>query len=112
MRQQKFLTSLIEKLGTEDGSKAVTSDLEKVRQIITSPNNVVLHLAANLEDLPIHVKPDDPVTILSELLPSDVKAVSSKYVPHMTVSANVIFLVFSFFFFCHALSLINILLHL
>lgn len=79
LRQQKFLTTIVEKLGTEEGSKAVISDLEKVRQIITSPNNVVLHLAANLENLPDHVKPDDPVAILSELLPSGVKPVANKY---------------------------------
>lgn len=75
LRQQKFLTSIIEKLGNPDESKVVVSQIEEVRKIITNPSNIVLHMAANLENLPALVKPDDPVNILSELLPSDVKPV-------------------------------------
>ncbi|KAK3910629.1 hypothetical protein KUF71_020443 [Frankliniella fusca] len=78
LRQQKFLTSLIEKLGDAEESKKIIANLEKVRQVITSPCNIVLHIAANLEELPSHVKPVGLVDILSELLPSDVKPVSKK----------------------------------
>lgn len=78
LRQQKFLTTLIEKLGNPDDAKVVIADLEKVREIITAPKNLVLHLAANMEDLPSHLKPDTPVDVLSGLLPSDVKSVVQK----------------------------------
>lgn len=71
---------MIEKLGNPEDAKVVIADLEKVREIITAPKNLVLHLAANLEDLPTHLKPDTPADVLAELLPSDVKSVVQKYV--------------------------------
>ncbi|KAJ1519883.1 hypothetical protein ONE63_004123 [Megalurothrips usitatus] len=78
LRQQKFLTTLIEKLGNPEDAKAVVADLEKVRQIITSPSNIVLHMASNLNDLPTSVKPDSLVDILSGLLPNNVDTASKK----------------------------------
>lgn len=75
------------------------SDLEKVRQIITAPKNLVLHIAANLEDLPNHLKPDTPVDVLSGLLPSDVKSAVQKYVCALHPLTQVPqFSLFSFFF--------------
>lgn len=45
--QQKFLNSILAKLGDPEAAKNVISDLNKVRDIITSTKNLSLHVAAD-----------------------------------------------------------------
>ncbi|XP_053684394.1 uncharacterized protein C05D11.1-like [Sabethes cyaneus] len=47
LKQQKFLSELIEQLNNPAGVKKVINDLNNVRAIITRPENLALHLAAN-----------------------------------------------------------------
>lgn len=45
--QQKFLASVLTKLGNEETAQSVISDLNQLRGIITSTNNLALHVAAD-----------------------------------------------------------------
>lgn len=45
LRQQKFLTDLLENLKTKPNE--VLENIEQLRKIITDPSNMVLYLAAN-----------------------------------------------------------------
>ncbi|XP_037047629.1 uncharacterized protein C05D11.1-like [Bradysia coprophila] len=45
--QQKFLNSILTKLGDPEAAKSVLSDLNQVRNIITSTKNLSLHVAAD-----------------------------------------------------------------
>ncbi|XP_023020385.2 uncharacterized protein C05D11.1 isoform X1 [Leptinotarsa decemlineata] len=56
LQQSKFLTEVIRKLDGE-GSKDIVADIEKVRKIITSPSNLVLYIAGNLDILSNTSKP-------------------------------------------------------
>uniref|UniRef100_A0A1B0DIV2 Presequence protease, mitochondrial n=1 Tax=Phlebotomus papatasi TaxID=29031 RepID=A0A1B0DIV2_PHLPP len=47
LRQHKFLTGLLERLDTPEGSVAVVEDLNRVRNIITRAENVAIHVAAD-----------------------------------------------------------------
>ncbi|XP_055534540.1 uncharacterized protein C05D11.1-like [Wyeomyia smithii] len=47
LKQQKFLSDLIEQLNNPTGPENVINNLNKVRAIITRPENLGLHLAAN-----------------------------------------------------------------
>lgn len=47
LRQHKFLTGLLERLDTPEGSAAVVEDLNRVRNIITRAENVAIHVAAD-----------------------------------------------------------------
>lgn len=69
IRQQKFLTSLIKKLESEDGCNEVLKNIELVRQKITSPENMVVHLATNVDKL--QMKFPDLLKPWEELLPTD-----------------------------------------
>ncbi|XP_017886890.1 uncharacterized protein C05D11.1-like [Ceratina calcarata] len=55
LRQQKFLNNLLERLNDETGQKEVLSEIESVRELITSPKNVVLYVAANVDKLTAQV---------------------------------------------------------
>lgn len=51
LRQQKFLVKMLEKLETEEGRNEVTSEINKLRQILTTPNSMALHMAFNVDKL-------------------------------------------------------------
>ncbi|KAJ9588208.1 hypothetical protein L9F63_018429, partial [Diploptera punctata] len=51
LRQHKFLTAVIEKLESKEKCEEVLKEIESVRQIITEPTNIVIHMAANLDHL-------------------------------------------------------------
>lgn len=48
LRQQKFLTSLVERMDIDSEWEVIYSDIEKVRTLMTSPSNIVIHMGANL----------------------------------------------------------------
>uniref|UniRef100_A0A182YI36 Uncharacterized protein n=1 Tax=Anopheles stephensi TaxID=30069 RepID=A0A182YI36_ANOST len=47
LKQSKFLTSLLEMMEKPDSAKTVIESLNKVRSIITLPENVAIHMAAD-----------------------------------------------------------------
>ncbi|KXJ72958.1 hypothetical protein RP20_CCG016849 [Aedes albopictus] len=51
LKQQKFLSALIEQLDSEQGAEKVINKLNKVRDIITRPENLGLHIAADWEEM-------------------------------------------------------------
>lgn len=55
LRQQKFLTNILERLSTEKGQKEVISELESVRKILTTSKNMVLYMVANVDKLTVQV---------------------------------------------------------
>lgn len=55
LRQQQFLTKMLEKMNTEEGQKEVLADMEAVRKILTSTKNMALYLAANVDKLSMQV---------------------------------------------------------
>lgn len=62
LKQQKFLTSLLEKLDSE-ASCEVIDTMFKIRSIITDPTNIVLYFAGGLDQL------KSPVGPIKEFLP-------------------------------------------
>ncbi|XP_067002472.2 uncharacterized protein C05D11.1 [Anabrus simplex] len=69
LRQHKFLTSLIEKLESKDSCQEVLDEIESIRNIITDPENMVIHMSTNVEKLVSEC--GDPVKPWSALLPSN-----------------------------------------
>lgn len=55
LRQQKFLTDIMERLNDDAGKKQVIAEIESVRKIVTSFKNMVLHMAVNVEKLTVQV---------------------------------------------------------
>lgn len=51
LKQQKFLSALIEQLDSEQGSEKVINKLNKAREIITRPENLGLHIAADWDEM-------------------------------------------------------------
>jgi hypothetical protein len=75
LRQHKFLTALIEKLDSKETCEEVLSEIEYVRQIITDPANIVIHLSANVDQLANKI--GDLVQPWREVLPAN-KVVKKK----------------------------------
>ncbi|XP_046995924.1 uncharacterized protein C05D11.1-like isoform X1 [Schistocerca americana] len=69
IRQHKFLTSLIEKLDSREKCSEVINEMEKARQLLTDPGNMVVHLSTNVDQLV--TKYPDPVKPWEKLLPED-----------------------------------------
>jgi hypothetical protein len=55
LRQQKFLTDIMERLNDNTGKKQVIAEIESVRKILTSFKNMVLYMAVNVEKLTVQV---------------------------------------------------------
>ncbi|KAK2579672.1 hypothetical protein KPH14_011595 [Odynerus spinipes] len=55
LRQQKFLTKMIERLNDESSEQEVKAEIESVRKILTSTRNMVLYMAANVDKLAAEV---------------------------------------------------------
>ncbi|KAF7998270.1 hypothetical protein HCN44_009668 [Aphidius gifuensis] len=51
LRQQQFLTELIERLSTDDGQKQILNDVEEIRKILTDGKNIMCHIASNVDKL-------------------------------------------------------------
>ncbi|XP_033228376.1 uncharacterized protein C05D11.1-like isoform X2 [Belonocnema kinseyi] len=51
LRQQKFLTKLLEHLETEEGQKEVVDEMNTLRKILTSPNSLAIYIAVNVDKL-------------------------------------------------------------
>ncbi|XP_073987977.1 uncharacterized protein C05D11.1-like [Rhodnius prolixus] len=51
LAQQKFLTEMLSSLNDAEKSQKILRDLEYLREILTSPENMTIHLAANLDML-------------------------------------------------------------
>lgn len=49
--QQKFLTSILAKLGDTETAQSVIADLNQLRNIITSTKNLALHVAADWQKM-------------------------------------------------------------
>lgn len=47
LHQQKYLTALLERLDIIDSAQAIIDDLCKLRQELTTPNTMSIHIAAN-----------------------------------------------------------------
>lgn len=75
LRQHKFLTALVEKLDSAEECAKVLSDLEEVRQVITDPRHMVVHLAANVDQLGNSCQ--DPAQLWKQML-SDNKPPADK----------------------------------
>ncbi|XP_060831851.1 uncharacterized protein C05D11.1-like [Bombus pascuorum] len=55
LRQQKFLNNVLERLNDETGQKEVISEIESVREVLTTPKNMVLYMATNVDKLTAQV---------------------------------------------------------
>ncbi|KOC67604.1 Uncharacterized protein C05D11.1 [Habropoda laboriosa] len=55
LRQQKFLNNVLDRLNNETGQKEVVSEIESVREILTSPKNMILYIATNVDKLTAQV---------------------------------------------------------
>ncbi|KAK6619201.1 hypothetical protein RUM44_003583 [Polyplax serrata] len=77
LRQQKFLTELVEKLDNPATAEVVLRELDTVRVLLTAPGNIAVYVAANLDTLSL-THPDiiEPWT---EVLPKHVNPVKMKY---------------------------------
>ncbi|XP_054720900.1 uncharacterized protein C05D11.1-like [Uloborus diversus] len=66
LRQCAFLTSLLEKF--ESDSDVIVSKLNEIRDKIAKPDNMVIHLAANIDNLRLKANPEAPW--IEDLFPS------------------------------------------
>ncbi|XP_031827679.1 uncharacterized protein C05D11.1 [Nomia melanderi] len=57
LRQQKFLNNVLDRLNNEKEQKEVISEIEVVRKALTTPKNMVLYMATNVDKL-THQIPD------------------------------------------------------
>lgn len=64
LRQQKFLTNLLEKLESEKSYEVVDS-MVRIRSIISDPANLVLYFAGGLDQLKC------PVKVIKDFLPAE-----------------------------------------
>ncbi|XP_015438659.1 PREDICTED: uncharacterized protein C05D11.1-like [Dufourea novaeangliae] len=73
LRQQKFLNSILERLNNEEGQREVLSEIEIVRKVLTTPKNMTLYVATNVDKLTIQIPNvyDSWNTHFSELTMSD-----------------------------------------
>lgn len=76
LRQHKFLTALMEKLDSKEKCEHVLNEIKSVHQIITDPASIVIHLAANVDQLANKV--GDLVQPWRNVLPSDKVAEKKK----------------------------------
>jgi hypothetical protein len=76
LRQHKFLTALIEKLDSKEECEHVMNEINTVHRIITDPANIVIHLAANVDQLANKVC--DLVQPWRNILPADKVAEKKK----------------------------------
>lgn len=51
LRQQQFLTKMLERLNSEKGQSEVLAEIEDVRRILTANENMVLYMAVNADKL-------------------------------------------------------------
>ncbi|KAK1127835.1 hypothetical protein K0M31_003327 [Melipona bicolor] len=51
LRQQKFLNNILERLNDETGQREIVSEIESVREVLTTPKNMVLYMATNVDKL-------------------------------------------------------------
>ena len=51
LRQQQFLTKMLDRLNTEVGQKEVLAEIEAVRNVLTATKNMVLYMAVNIDRL-------------------------------------------------------------
>lgn len=63
--------SLQDKIESDEGWLSVNEDLNKVKMILTNPNNIKMHISADLDVL-CEIKPDAS-SILGNILPANVK---------------------------------------
>ena len=77
LRQHSFLKQLVEKLGTEEGANTIKSALNDVRQYVTNPSNLRVHMAAHVQSLcKSGTSPSD--VWVSNFIPENVKATGEK----------------------------------
>lgn len=76
LRQHKFLTTLMERLNKPEECDKVIAELESVRQIVTDPSYMVVHLAANLDLLA--TKYANPAELWNQLLPRGKASIKNK----------------------------------
>lgn len=55
LRQQKFLTDVMERLNDDVGQKEVLAEIESVRKTVTSLKNMILYIAVNVDKLTVQV---------------------------------------------------------
>ncbi|RZF32151.1 hypothetical protein LSTR_LSTR004014 [Laodelphax striatellus] len=76
LRQDAFLNSIVKRLATADGASAVKKEIESVLKTITNPDNVVIHVACDLDKLAAKVK--DPISHWKQLFIEGVKPTKNK----------------------------------
>ncbi|XP_050435416.1 uncharacterized protein C05D11.1-like isoform X2 [Adelges cooleyi] len=69
LRQQTFLAGLQEKIETEEGWLSVTEDLSALKLALANPDNIKLHISANLNRL-CEIKPRASA-MLKRIIPSE-----------------------------------------
>lgn len=55
LRQQQFLTKMLDRLNTENGPKEVLAEIDAVRSILTATKNMALYMAVNIDKLATQV---------------------------------------------------------
>lgn len=71
LRQHKFLSNLQKKIESDEGWSSVTDDLNSVKMMLANPDNIKMHLSADLDVL-CQIKPDAS-SLLEQLLPPNIK---------------------------------------
>lgn len=56
LRQQKFLSKMIVRLNGESSEQEVIAEIESVRKVLTSTENMVLYIAVNVDKLSAEVE--------------------------------------------------------
>ncbi|XP_054014823.1 uncharacterized protein C05D11.1-like isoform X1 [Hylaeus anthracinus] len=56
LRQQKFLTNVLDRLNDENGQAEVLSEIESVRKVLTMPKNMTLYIATNVDKLTTQIQ--------------------------------------------------------
>ncbi|VVC45099.1 Peptidase M16, C-terminal,Metalloenzyme, LuxS/M16 peptidase-like,Peptidase M16, N-terminal [Cinara cedri] len=77
LRQYNFLTYLQKQIETDEGFNEILQDLNTVKKMFIEPNNIKMHLAADIDNL-CKIKPDAP-SLLTKLFPADVKRTKKSF---------------------------------
>ncbi|EEB10863.1 conserved hypothetical protein [Pediculus humanus corporis] len=77
LRQQKFLTDIVEKLKSPAEAEVIFRELDAVRMLLTAPGNMAVYMAANLDNLATLYP--DIIEPWSKLLPKSIEPVKMKY---------------------------------
>lgn len=55
LQQEKFLNDVTERLNTDAGQNEVIAEIESIRKTLTSPKNIVVYMATNVDELAVQI---------------------------------------------------------